>query len=193
MAAASADDGRVRDARRALTAHHESPIEAASAIHWWHRDRLRELLTQAACPVVCVGHRQPDGPDWHAWCERKADAALAIIGAVQPPHPSPLTGLLHQYLTTRQHTLSTAHLTGMEQMVAEAEYVLKEATELRDAMLALAAADAQGEATEDHWRHVRHEVADVTLADTTFAWLMPGGVTVEACIEEKTEADRGRG
>jgi hypothetical protein len=40
---------------------------------------------------------------------------------------------------------------------------------------------------------VRHEIADVVLAATTLAGMLPGDVTVEACIDEKTEADRGRG
>jgi hypothetical protein len=45
----------------------------------------------------------------------------------------------------------------------------------------------------DELRHVRHEIADVVLAATTLAGMLPGDVTVEACIAEKTEADRGRG
>lgn len=72
-----------------------------------------------------------------------------ITVAVRTPKPErrevrDLAGQLAHYLGVRHHTLSTAHLTGMEQLMAEAEYV-------------------------------------------------PGDVTVEACIAEKTERDRGRG
>lgn len=89
MAAPSGDDGRVQRARHALTAPpaQSLPELASRSAHWWDRDLLRELLIQAACPTVCVGHRQADGPDWHAWCEQKADAALSTLEAIRPPEP----------------------------------------------------------------------------------------------------------
>jgi hypothetical protein len=63
------------------------------AIHRLDRERLREVLIKAACPIVCTGQRRPETPgsDWHEWCERKADAALAIIYALDPP-PLAATG-----------------------------------------------------------------------------------------------------
>lgn len=106
---------------------------------------------------------------------------------------SALAAQLANYLAARQHTLSTAHLTGMEQLLAEAAYVRDEAQELYDAMVALADAAEHGMSTRLHMRDVRHEVADVALSVTALAGMLPGGVTVEACIAEKTEADRGRG
>lgn len=55
-------------------------------VHALDRSALREVLIVAACPIVCVGHRQqPPRPDWHEWCERKADAALLTLLSVQPP------------------------------------------------------------------------------------------------------------
>lgn len=41
--------------------------------------RLLQILTYAACPVVCIGHRDPGGEDWHQVCENKAARALAIL------------------------------------------------------------------------------------------------------------------
>jgi hypothetical protein len=119
-------------------------------------------------------------------------AALPYLHA-RPQPLSPLADLLRNYLAARQHTLSTAHLTGMDLLLAEARYVKGEAEELYDAVVALALADARGEATPAHWRDVEKEIADVALADTTMAGFMPGTVTVEQCILAKTEADRGRG
>jgi NTP pyrophosphatase (non-canonical NTP hydrolase) len=93
---------------------------------------------------------------------------------------------LENYLTVRQHTLSTAHLSGADQFIAEAEYILGEAQELLDAVN-----DLFMPATVDVMACVRHELADVVLAATCLAGMF--GVTVEDCIAEKTEADRGRG
>lgn len=110
---------------------------------------------------------------------------------------SALAEALDTYLTTRQHTLSTAHLSGFDQLLAEADYVFGEARELRDAVRELALLHDGSLRTEPEravlWTHVRHEIADVVLAATTLAGMLPGDVTVEACIAEKTEADRGRG
>lgn len=106
---------------------------------------------------------------------------------------SALAAQLATYLATRGHTLSTAQLTRMDQLLAEAAYVRDQGQELYDAVVALALADARGKATEEHWRHVRHEVAEVTLADTAFAGMMPSDITVEACIAEKTATNQGRG
>jgi NTP pyrophosphatase (non-canonical NTP hydrolase) len=104
-----------------------------------------------------------------------------------------LAGQLARYLEARQLTLSTSQLPGIEQLLAGAAYVLGEADELHRAVLALSEAHDRGEVTAEHLRNVRHEIADVTLADAVVAGMMPGTVTVEACIAEKTEADRGRG
>lgn len=104
-----------------------------------------------------------------------------------------LASQLGRYLEARQLTLSAAPLTGVEQLRAGAEYVLGEAIELRDAVVALLEAQERGEVTAEHVRNVRHEIADVALADTALAAMMPGTVTVEACILEKAETDRGRG
>lgn len=113
---------------------------------------------------------------------------------------SDLAAALARYLEVRQHTLSTAHLTGLDQLVAEARYVRGEATELRDAVDDYVAARnfAQFEADPESFgvgelRDVRYEIADVVLAATCLAGMLPGDVTVEACIAEKTEHDRGRG
>jgi NTP pyrophosphatase (non-canonical NTP hydrolase) len=110
-----------------------------------------------------------------------------------PVEGQDLAGQLARYLEARQLTLSTAQLPSVEQLRAGAAYVLGEAIELHDAVVALCEAEESGEVTAQHLRNVRHEIADVTLADTVLAGMMPGTVTVEACIAEKTEADRGRG
>jgi NTP pyrophosphatase (non-canonical NTP hydrolase) len=113
-----------------------------------------------------------------------------VTGPVETQH---LAGQLARYLEARQLTISTEHLTGVEQLLTGAKYVLGEAIELHDAVVALAEAHERGEVTAEHLRNVRHEIADVTLADAVLAGMMPGTITVEACIAEKTEADRGRG
>lgn len=99
--------------------------------------------------------------------------------------PSALAALHANYLAVREHTLSTAGMTDIELLLTQAEYVLGEAKELRDAVADLAVGDSYV------WRAVRHEVADVVLATTTLAGFLH--VTVEGCIAEKTAADRGRG
>jgi NTP pyrophosphatase (non-canonical NTP hydrolase) len=118
---------------------------------------------------------------------------------------SALQNQLDRYLLERQHNLSTAHLTGFDLLETQAEYVLSEAQELLDAVR-----DARTRWPEVVRRGrvnlleaIRAEIADVALADTAFAMLLegcelPGGweiglVTVEGCIREKIEADRGRG
>lgn len=118
---------------------------------------------------------------------------------------SALAEQLERYLTVRQHTLSTAHLCGFEKLIAEARYIVGEANELLDAVEGAA---RLWDTCSDSGRGllllgIRKEIADVTLADTTLAGMLsgmvlPGGwqvgsVTVEGCIAEKTEADRGRG
>lgn len=40
---------------------------------------LWELLVKAGCPIVCIGVRDPDGEDWHATCEARADEALFVL------------------------------------------------------------------------------------------------------------------
>lgn len=108
---------------------------------------------------------------------------------------SSLAAMQENYLAVRQHTLSTAHLTGADQLMAEAEYVLGEARELDDAVAELCDDDWRhgeyGPARDGLLREVRHEIADVALAIATLAKFLD--VTVEDCIAEKTEADRGRG
>jgi hypothetical protein len=100
--------------------------------------------------------------------------------------PSPLAELQDRYLEVRRHTLSTAGLTGDLRLLAQAHYVRDEADELVDAV-----EDLFAPANVDVMECVRHEIADVVLAAVTLANIV--GVTVEACIVEKTEADRGRG
>jgi NTP pyrophosphatase (non-canonical NTP hydrolase) len=105
-----------------------------------------------------------------------------------------LADMLANYLTVRQHTLSTAHLTGADQLRSEAEYVRGEARELVGEVAVLCDRLGRGGAREaTALKRVRHELADVVLAATALAGMLPGGATVEDCIAEKTEADRGRG
>lgn len=89
------------------------------------------------------------------------------------------------YLAVRQHTLSTDGMEHEAAIEAQALYVLGEAAELHVACKH--STDGWG-GTAKHWRH---EIADVVLATVTLANIL--GVTVEDCIAEKTEADRGRG
>jgi hypothetical protein len=99
---------------------------------------------------------------------------------------------VEKYLEERQHTLSTAHLPLGEMLIAEAEYVLGEARELRDAVAAyVPAVIANAEDYAELGEKVRHEIADVALANAVLAGMLHA--EVEACIEEKTIADRGRG
>ena len=99
---------------------------------------------------------------------------------------STLAEKLANYLMVREHTLSTAHLSGATKIIAEAEYVHGEAKELLDAVN-----DLYAPANVDVMECVRHEIADVVLATTCLAGYL--GVTIEDCIAEKTEHDRGRG
>lgn len=99
------------------------------------------------------------------------------------------------YLETRQHTLSTAHLPHLAKLRGEADYVRGEADELRDAVChyvgLLTNPRGSNVGVEQAEAHVRHELADTVLAATVLAGFL--GTTVEACIAEKTELDRGRG
>lgn len=70
---------------QALAPWSEDILVMASRTNRCDQTVLREVLVRAACPVVCVGHRQDVGEDWHEWCERKADAALAILMNISPP------------------------------------------------------------------------------------------------------------
>lgn len=104
---------------------------------------------------------------------------------------SALETQLAHYLTDRGHTLSFAELSGPDRLRSQAEYVLGEARELRDAV-----SDATRERPDmadsgGWWLHARHELADVVLSAAVLARYL--GTSVEACIAEKTEADRGRG
>lgn len=93
-----------------------------------------------------------------------------------------------RYLAVRQHTLSTDGMDYDEAIVAQAEYVLGEAAEL---FVAVKRQEVNTFTPGQTAWHTRHEIADVVLATVTLANLL--GVTVEDCIDEKTEADRGRG
>jgi NTP pyrophosphatase (non-canonical NTP hydrolase) len=129
---------------------------------------------------------------------RSRDQARARAQAVDVVAGADLAAKLALYLATRQHTLSTADLTGADQWCAEASYVVGEADELHKAIDQLCALEEgpADQADDDQWdaaqRAVRHELADVVLAATALAGMLPGGVTIEACIAEKTEADRPR-
>lgn len=80
------DNPRVETAVNALRQPPTGTLADLGRQPFYDRDILRAVLIRAACPIVCVGHRQdPPAPDWHEWCEQKADAALAIIESVQPP------------------------------------------------------------------------------------------------------------
>jgi NTP pyrophosphatase (non-canonical NTP hydrolase) len=110
---------------------------------------------------------------------------------------SELAKLQARYVEVRQHTLSTDGLPFYEAIYAQADYVLDEARELESAAEDLAnvplVTDETGRplTAEELLTATRHEIADVVLAAVTLANIL--GVTVEACIVEKTEADRGRG
>lgn len=101
------------------------------------------------------------------------------------PRPT-LAELQQRYLEVRQHTLSIDGKPWTEAVLAQARYVVGEAKELDDAVN-----DLFAPANVDVGQCIRHEIADVVLATVTLANLL--GVTVEACIAEKTEHDRGRG
>lgn len=95
-----------------------------------------------------------------------------------------LAALHARYLELRQHTLSTDGMDFDEAVEAQAAYVLGEAAEL-------AVSCKGGTGGWGVSRHTRCEIADVALSLVTLANLL--GVTVEDCIAEKTEEDRGRG
>ena len=94
--------------------------------------------------------------------------------------PTDLKSQHARYLTERGHTINQTTLIG------QAEYVLGEVQELCDAVGDLAQYDGYAE----RWQ-VECELADVVLSAVTLANML--GVTIEYCIAEKTEADRGRG
>lgn len=101
-----------------------------------------------------------------------------------------LESQLALYLTARGHTLSFAALRGPDRLRSQAAYVLGEARELREPVTD-AARERPAVLDGPWWEHARHELADVVLSATVLARYL--GTTVEACIAEKTEADRGRG
>lgn len=116
-----------------------------------------------------------------------------LLGELAKPD---LAAQLANYLAVRQHTLSTAGLTGPDQVTAEAAYVVGEARELQRAVNDLALAWVCGDAAEHVdalMGKVRDEVADTVLAATALAGMLPGQVPVEECITAKTAADKGRG
>jgi NTP pyrophosphatase (non-canonical NTP hydrolase) len=82
------------------------------------------------------------------------------------------------YLAARQHTVN------QDTPCGQAAYVLGEAAEL-------AVACKRADALNGWPAFVRHEIADVVLAVVTLANMLD--LTVEDCIAEKTEHDRGRG
>lgn len=129
-----------------------------------------------------VGHEGQCSPFWGLNDGELPDRAAGSVVSSVVPTPATLEDRLVNYLTVRNHTLTTAHLSGKPQLVAEAKYVQGEANELVEAAEALPLGG---------YLKVRREIADVVLAATTMARYL--GTTVEACIEEKTEADRGRG
>lgn len=120
--------------------------------------------------------------------EIKASAA-EFVQVTGEPVMSAMAAQLANYLKVREHTLSTAALMGDAQLLAEAVYVLGEARELHDAVEALTRSNMDG--LSRCREHVRHEIADVALSNAALATMF--NVTVEDCIAEKTEADRGRG
>jgi hypothetical protein len=108
-----------------------------------------------------------------------------ILARIRLLSPS-LEALLTNYLALRQKELSYAALPPAERLKAQADYVRREAQELVDGVTDWIAGHPDG------LRPVRLETGDVALAVTTFARYLDD-VTVEDCIAEKTEADRGRG
>lgn len=114
-------------------------------------------------------------------------ARPGVVSAV--PKVTTMAERLAHYLAIRDHTLSTDGLDWASQLQGEADYVVGEAKELRDAIEALTG--LKGDSYAALARHVRHEIADVALANAALAGIF--GVSVESCIAEKTEADRDRG
>ena len=129
----------------------------------------------------------------HGWREaerfetglERASAEIATLKAAEN-----IESLLANYLTVRGKVLRHAALPPAEAITAQADYVCGEAEELTQAAWTVRQLgnDPKDECT---WRSVRLELADVVLAATVLARYLD--TTVEACIEEKTEADRGRG
>lgn len=85
---------------------------------------------------------------------------------------SPIERMLQIYIETR----------GIEMPDADAEHLIEEAGELRDALDVYSLDDPSP---------VWHEIADVVLGAACIAYW--NGTTVEACIAAKIEYDRGRG
>jgi NTP pyrophosphatase (non-canonical NTP hydrolase) len=112
---------------------------------------------------------------------------------------SALEVLRQRYFAERGHTPSTERLFDLGRRVeSQARYALGEAHELvtaahwyGNALLCAPGAELAPAEVENRLRAVRLEVADVVIATATLAAYL--GTTVEACIAEKTEADRDRG
>lgn len=117
-----------------------------------------------------------------------AAAESANDEAAIPAAPRDLAALAAGYLAARRHTLSTARLDAGARLIEQARYVRGEVDELREALEALV--DEPGP-RESKLQHARHEVADVAISLAVLAGYLR--TTVEACIAEKTNADRGRG
>jgi len=115
---------------------------------------------------------------------------------------SALIDQLNTYLRVREHTLSTAKLAYPLNLLAEADYVIGEAEELKEAVTELfvylsrhlaAGTKPDYAATLTLLAHVRAEVSDVLISTTALCTMIPGGVSPEECIVYKTNLDEGRG
>ena len=133
---------------------------------------------------------------------------LDASGHVRPvvdsgAYPGPAVSLAERqarYFEVRGHMPSSAAVVTLDRFNVQARVVRGEVAELRNAVLDyvddLNAAQHEPDpaaAAADALREVRHEIADVVIAVARLASMLPGDVTVEACIEEKIDADRGRG
>jgi hypothetical protein len=190
-------DRYLADARRVLTAADtETPLQDCRS-----EAGITVSLVDAIIAICRVLAPRDLSQAEDALADLAADEDFSIVCAalgVQPEslgskRQAGLAEFLAHYLDVRQHTLSTAHLTGSQQLDAEAMYVRGEAEELESAVTVLIEHPATVGYRPELLRGVRHEIADVVLAATALAGMLPGPVTVEACIAEKTEADRGRG
>ncbi|HEX5347825.1 MAG TPA: hypothetical protein VFW64_12125 [Pseudonocardiaceae bacterium] len=151
---------------------------------------------EAVATAICPGQYCEAHSECREDAERAVAAALPHLRAQTAYEidaiADPLEAQLGGYLAARGHSLSTAALSGTGRLRSQAEYVLGEARELRDAVDDAARQRPDvGDDSAGWWPHARHELADVVLAAAVLARYLD--TTVEQCIAEKTEADRGRG
>lgn len=153
--------------------------------------QLAEL--QAAHELMATQFRIMQQEKEHGWREADRQEGIAekweARARVAEVAAQPMEDRLAEYLNARGIAFPLAQMPLDEAVSTQSTYIHGEAEELLSAVGEWL--DAGADADNSHVGAMRQELADVVLACAVLAEEL--GTTVEACIHEKTEADRGRG